>query len=127
MDGPNALVLYFSTDPVQVAQTLAVCGTLGTRARLALPNEADQTVGWLAGLPGHGRMPTLLPAEPMVEPCMVLVGVSRVEMEGLFAALRAAGAPPPDRKAMLTPTNTRWTLRALSEELGREHAATHRP
>lgn len=125
MDGLNEFVLYFSPDPVHVSRTLAVCEGLGIRARLVLPNEADQTVGHLAGLPGYARAAAPLASVPLAQPCMVLSGVSRARMDAFFAALRASNAPPADRKAVLTPTNAGWTLRALSAELGREHAATH--
>lgn len=119
------LVLLFSTDPVYTAKAGEAFAHLGISLRTVAPVETTQTVGFLADFPGQG--PSLKPPIPptLAEPMMVLVGFSRGRMDALFAGMRAAGAPPCDRKAILTPTNASWTFHALYDELGREHSAMH--
>ncbi len=42
------------------------------------------------------------------------------QLDRLLAALQKAGVPRTCLKAVLTPTNAQWTLRALYQELCRE-------
>lgn len=119
------LVLFFSPDkgPLETARRAVL--SLGMSFRPVAAWELTQTVGFLAGLPGQKAAPRPLLPPGAEAPVMVLSGISRVRMDALFAAMRKEGVPPPDRKAVLTPTNAGWTLAALYEELGREHKAMH--
>lgn len=121
----DELVLTHFPDMVYAAKAGAVFAALGIGSRAVAPGETGQTVGFLAGLPGQSARAKGLIAPKLTDPMLVLCGLSRERMDTLFAALRAAGAPPPNRKAILTPTNMGWTLDALYEELGREHEAMH--
>lgn len=125
MDTKERILLY-TPDAVQRAKTGAVLAEMGIGLRVVTHGEVAQRVGVLAGMPGQsaGAKPLIPPV--LTEPMMVLVGLSRPRMDALFAALRAAGVPPCDRKAILTPTNMGWSFAALYEELGREHEEMHR-
>lgn len=114
------LVLTFSPDPVYAAGAEAVFDAMGIRCRAVAPDEVTQPVGYLAGLPGQSASPRPLSLPVLTEPVLVLCALSRERMDTLFAAMRQAGTPPPNRKAILTPTNMGWTLAALYDELGRE-------
>lgn len=119
------LILYSFPDPVYAATSLAVFTALGIEARAIAPEETTQTVGYLARFPGQSPTPRPLLLPQLTEPMMVLCGLSRPRMETLFSAMRTAGTPAPNRKAVLTPTNMGWSVAALYEELGREHEAMH--
>lgn len=119
------LVLFFSPDPVYAAKAGEAFAALGAAVRTVTPGEVTQTVGYLADFPGQVSSPKPLVPPALAEPMMVLVGFSRERMDALFDAMRAAGAPPCDRKAILTPTNAAWTFHALYDELGQEHDAMH--
>ena len=119
------LVLHRFLDPAYAARAEEVFAALGMGSRPVSVDETAQSVGYLAGLPGHGSAPRPLVLPEFDESIMVLCGFSRARMDVLFDAMRGAGAPPPGRKAILTPTNMGWTLDALYEELGREHEAMH--
>lgn len=119
------LILHRFTDPVYAARAEEVFTALGVGSRPVADVETAQTVGSLAGLPGHSPAPRPLVPPRFDEPVMVLCGFSRQRIDELFSAMRAAGTPPPNRKAVLTPTNKGWALDALYEELGREHETMH--
>lgn len=121
----DELVLHLFPDPTYAAKAVEAFAALGAGSRPVAIDETAQTVGYLAGLPGHALSPRPLVLPKFDEPIMVLCGFSRPRMDVLFAAMREAGAPPPDRKAILTPTNMGWALDALYDELGREHEAMH--
>ncbi len=119
------LILYAIPDPVHAARSAQVFADLGMRGRPVAPGEVTQTVGYLAGLPGQMATPRPLVSPTLAQPIMVLCNLSRPRMDVLFQAMRAANCPPPDRKAVLTPTNRNWPLSDLYAELGREHEELH--
>lgn len=119
------LVLSFFPDPGYAAKAEGAFRALGISHRAVAPGEVTQTIGYLAGLPGQCPSPKPLVLPVPAQPMMVLCALSRERMDLLFNTMRAHGAPPPDRKAILTPTNMGWTLSALYDELGREHRAMH--
>jgi hypothetical protein len=119
------LILYSFPDPVHAAAADHIFAELGIRGRAVSPDEVTQTVGCLAGMPGQEAAPRPLVLPRLAEPVMILCGISRPRMDELFTAMRSGGCPPPDRKAILTPTNLGWSLVALYEELGREHEEMH--
>lgn len=121
----SELILYAIPDPVRAANTDQVLASLGIRARAVSPDEVTQTVGYLAGVPGQESTPRPLVLPILSQPVMILCGISRPRMDELFKAMRTGDCPPPDRKAVLTPTNLGWPLAALYEELGREHEELH--
>ena len=61
-------------------------------------------------------------AAPFTEELLVMAGLNDKQLDALLLALRRKGVTLP-LKAVLTPTNARWTAQALYEELCRERAA----
>ncbi len=121
----SELILYSFPDPVCAAAAARIFTALGIAGRAVNADEVTQTVGWLAGMPGQEATPRPLALPRLTDPVMILCGISRPRMDELFHAMRAGDCPPPDRKAILTPTNLGWTLAALYQELGREHEEMH--
>lgn len=121
----SELVLLFSPDPVYAAKAGEAFAALGVTMRAVVQSEVTQTIGFLADFPGQSPLPKPLVPPTLAESMMVLVGFSRERMDVLFAAMRAHGAAPCDRKAILTPTNAAWSFCALYDELGLEHEMMH--
>lgn len=121
----NERILYLFPDPVYAAKAAGVFAGLGMEGRAVNPDEVTQTVGHLAGMPGQDYAPRPLVMPVLDQAVMILCGISRPRMDALFNAMRAGDCPPPDRKAILTPTNLGWPLADLYAELGREHEELH--
>lgn len=118
-------VLFYAPDPVLAARAKRVFLSLRIRIKTAQAGQMGQSLGFLLGVKGHGeRLGAPVPPVP-AKPVMVLSGFSRARMDVLFAALRKAGIPPIDLKAVVTPTNIAWSLGELCAELAREHEAMH--
>jgi hypothetical protein len=88
------------------------------RAERVEPARYGQTLGMLAagGQEPHGKV---FEGEHPAESLIVMCGFSEKEMDKLLAALKKAQVPI-DYKAILTPTNRRWTVLRLLLELGVE-------
>ena len=57
----------------------------------------------------------------MTEPVMVMNGFSNARLGELLTAMKKAGMPRINLKAMLTQNNMHWTFEALYRELEEEH------
>lgn len=97
----------------------AVVGALDALAlphRLLGEEDLERTLAQLA------ETQTSPVGEPQGEPrgeLLLMKGLGGERIDALLAALLEVG-PPIARKAVYTPTNSRWTLGALFEELTRE-------
>ena len=81
--------------------------------------EADETIGYLCGLPGFHRKNRK--KEGTLSPLLVFHNISREELDGILQAIRESGITVQSLKAMVTPTNENWTLRSLFGEIQQEH------
>lgn len=120
------LILYYNPIPLADASRLrGTLAALGVDLRVLSPSDLSQSVGFLAALKGHARRPA--PAEPpkLTEPVMVLCGFTRERLDVVLEALKASGAPRA-LKAVLTQTNSAWTVAQLAGELASEREAIAR-
>jgi hypothetical protein len=123
MPNYHGTILYYAPAPHQGDGKLTVlCVRLGLRLRRVKPEELEQTVGCLAGLDRGQEAPGAEGAQPVGEPMLVLCGLDERSMDALLRGLRQPGLPRIALKAVLTPTNRGWTMRALYEELCAERA-----
>lgn len=83
--------------------------------------DYGRPIGALAGGETEGQAEPYAGAD-FPEPMAVFSGFYGNRMDIALAAMRKAGIRI-SHKAMLTPTNRKWTALELYEELGREHAA----
>lgn len=95
--------------------TLQICQRLGISCLLPPLEGWEQPIQQLLNTPGGEGC-----SRP--ERLLLLAGLSDQELEELLSQLRQAKALWP-MKAVLTPHNSRWSLKALWEELVRERAA----
>ena len=81
-----------------------------------------QTVGFALGRAGFAQSADT--AEAPEQPMLVLDGFTSKRLDVLLRELRQHGVSVP-YKAIVTEHNLPWTLRALYDELVREHEAMH--
>ena len=118
-------VLYYNPGTPEtmehVAKLKGVLVRMGIRIRNVSPEQVNQTVGYLAGVPGFEENKEA--GEPPVigEEMLVLKQFSNRRLDELLLNLRRAGVPRIALKAVLTEHNCGWTFYALYNELREEH------
>ena len=119
MASPSVL-LYDPVPSPWAPKLRQICAIQGLRLRAVETSDLERSVGDLAQ---GGRISA--PAgenSPLPESLFVFCHLSSAGLDRLLQALRKAGVPRSCLKAVLTPTNSGWTLRALYEELVKERA-----
>ena len=98
---------------------------LHVRLKKISPEQYNQPLGVLAGIK------VMTPVEGVYSGCelpgtlFVFCFLEGNRLDQALAALRRCGAGPFPYKAVLTPTNSRWTAPDCFEEIRREHEAMH--
>ena len=116
--------LYYDPEGGERAQqvkTVLVC--MGARIRNIAAADFAQTVGFTLGRAGFAAQ-SADTAEAPEQPMLVLDGFTSKRLDVLLRELRQHGVSVP-YKAIVTEHNLPWTLRALYDELVREHEAMH--
>lgn len=97
-------------------------GSHPTRIRNIAAADFAQTVGFALGRAGFAQCADIVEAPE--QPMLVLDGFTSKRLDVLLRELRQQGVSVP-YKAIVTEHNLPWTLRALYDELVREHEAMH--
>lgn len=120
---PLPTVLFYTPASAPWAPKLRqACAVQKLRLRLVTDGQLDCTLSALL----TGEVPPEEPVSPLPEPILVFCGLSNAQLDRLLPALRKLGAGP-CLKAVLTPANASWPLRALYEELCKERAEIQKP
>lgn len=115
------LILFYEPSPTPWGGKLKqYCALQGIRLRPVGPAELGRTVGSLAG--GTASAEESISAGLVPEPMLVLCSLSTSHLDRLLSALRGMEAGG-CLKAVLTQSNSGWTLAALYRELCRERLA----
>ena len=118
-------VLYYNPGTPEtmkhVTKLKSVLVRMGIRIRNIDPDQVNQTVGYLAGVPGFEENKDAGEAPVIGEEMMVLKQFSNRRLDELLLNLRKAGVPRIALKAVLTEHNCGWTFYALYHELREEH------
>lgn len=137
------MVLYYNPAPAAyVAKLKGVLVRMGIRIKNIGPEQINQKVGYLAGMPGFtgtekdvpqgeekeqpeseklsGREE---PAPSIPEEMLVMKNFTNRRIDELLMNLRKAGVPKIALKAVITEQNSQWTFYQLYGELKSEHAA----
>ncbi len=117
-------VLYYTpekTDKVRILKSVLV--RLGIRIKNIGPEQVQEQVGYLAGLPGFAERAAGQTAV-IPEEMLVLHNFSGRRLDQLLAELRRAKASVA-LKAVLTETNCEWTFYELYQEIKKEHEMMH--
>ncbi len=136
-------VLYYNPSPApHVAKMKSVLVRMGVRIKNISPEQVNQTVGYLAGLPGFeewaGQVTVQGEAEnkgteneasvggdlPVIpEEVLVMKNFTNRRIDELLLGFKKAGVPRIALKAIITEQNSKWTFYQLYEELKEEHLA----
>lgn len=119
-------VLYYQPEVSDRDRLLkGVLVRMGIRIKNIAPSQVQESVGFLAGLPGfEKREETKEDAGeiPMIpEEMLVLQGFGNQRLDELLRQLRRAKVPPVALKAVLTESNCRWSFYELYQEIRAEH------
>lgn len=112
-----ALVYGFGSEEEAVCKVLT---DAKLTCRVVKPQELDETIGYLCGFSGFAPG-TVQEETPLKQAFVLFGGISQKELNGVLAAIKQAGIQTASLKAMITDTNSRWTMRKLAEELQTEH------
>lgn len=108
-----ALLLYDPAPSPWASKVRQLCAIQGLWFSAVDTAQLDRPIRDLAqGLPDPGSA-----GEPLPEPLLLLCHLSSPQLDKVLQGLRNAGVPRTCLKAILTPTNAGWTLRALYDEL----------
>ena len=111
-----ALLLYDPAPSPWASKVRQLCAIQGLRFSAVDTAQLDRPIRDLAqALPAPASA-----GEPLPEPLLLLCHLSSPQLDKVLQGLRNAGVPRTCLKAILTPTNAGWTLRALYDELCRE-------
>ena len=121
------LLLTYNLKPGTAARLDRICGDLGIRVREVGRDEYALPIGVLAGIPVTRPANAEAPASPPFDDEMlVMCHMMSNELDAFLRAMREAGMPRIDLKAVLTPINVLWNSTDLHSELAREHASMQR-
>ena len=121
------LLLTYNLKPGTAAGLDRICGNLGIRVREIERDEYALPIGALAGIPVTRPSSAEAPASPPFDDEMlVMCHMMTNELDAFLRAMREAGMPRIDLKAVLTPINVLWNSTDLHSELAREHASMQR-
>ena len=118
-------VLLFNIKDKKRAQELQmICMSLRIRVRLIKKEEYFQTVGVLAGMKEASETDRIYEGEELADEMMVFAGVTGSHLDQILFMMRKKGMKRIDYKAVLTDTNSQWTVPELFKEL-EEPVAEH--
>ena len=98
---------------------------LHVRLKKISPEQYNQPLGVLAGIKDMTPVEGVYSGGEVPGTLFVFCFLEGNRLDQALAALRRCGAGPFPYKAVLTPTNSRWTAPDCFEEIRREHEAMH--
>ena len=121
-------VLYYTPQSTKQSRTLkGILVRMGIRIRNISPQQVNQTVGMLAGVPEFEEKADTVKASPsqsIPEEVLILHQFSEQRLDALLLALRKANVRIA-LKAIVTEQNCSWTFYQLYEEIRQEHEKMH--
>lgn len=117
----NMFVLLYQIDFSQADAMIQELENLSIKYQLVSANDLNQSVGYLAGIPGFQPAEGFYEGEVLDTPLMIFCGMQMKEMHPILQALKKKEVGQEYRKVMLTPNNQFWSLEALIHEITREH------
>ena len=121
------LLLTYNLTPGTAAGLGRICRDLGIRVREVDRDEYALPIGTLAGIPvARPSNDKAAASPPFGDEMLVMCHMMSNELDAFLRAMREAGMPRIDLKAVLTPMNVLWNSTDLHSELSREHASMQR-
>lgn len=116
----DAVVLAYNFEGAELKKLKKLCADKGVRLRSVQPEDFAQPVGALCGVEKRAEGVTGVSVE---EKLLVLARLAPRQLEALLAEMRTARVGAGALKAVLTPTNGKWSADRLCRELRRERDA----
>lgn len=115
-------VLYYNPIPSdKVIRLKGVLVQMGIRIKNITREQSGQTVGYLAGMKGFEETEVLGELPVIEEEILIMKDFSGTRMDQLLLSLRKAGVERIALKAVVTESNSKWTLNQLYREIKEEH------
>ncbi|MDO4277875.1 MAG: DUF3783 domain-containing protein [Lachnoclostridium edouardi] len=115
-------VLYYTPEVTErTARLKGIFVRLGIRIKNITPEQTEEKVGYLFGLPGF--LPKAAGSEKLLkieDEMLVMKGFTSRRIDELLLAVRKAGLSRIDLKAVVTDSNAGWTFYQLYEEIKEE-------
>lgn len=120
----TVLLINFK-DKEQLRGLKVILLTLKIRIRMVEKKEYLQQIGCLAGINEMEEAGEAYGGEDLEKEMMVFVGIANQRLEQILHMMRKNGVKRVDYKAILTETNSAWTVPRLYEEIAKEHEQMH--
>ena len=114
---PSKLIAAYGLGGQKLSALSLFCDRENIRLRPVAEGEEDKTVGELCRPAENNAVPA---SDEQGRECLIFSGFDRKSLSETVDALRRADIRV-TLKAVLTPSNAGWTLRALMDELAKEH------
>lgn len=117
---PGPVILFYSPTPqAYFPKLMQLCAIQGFKLRRVEESDLGRPLSALAqALPAQDG--PAAPGGPLPEPILIFCHLTSAQLDRLLPSLRRIQVLC--LKAVLTPTNAQWTLRALYEELCKERS-----
>lgn len=122
----ETVLLFHVQDKKRARELQMICMSLKIRVRMVKKEEYLQSIGTLAGMKDAKETTDVYDGEELSDEMMVFAGVTGNHLDQILFMMRKKGMRRIDYKAVLTDSNSEWTVSQLFEELQKEHAAMHR-
>jgi len=113
----DAAILAYNLEATELKKLKKICRGKGVRVRTVTPEDCAQPVGALCGV--EKRTEASNGAAPD-EKMLVLAHLTGGQLDSLLSEIRTARIAPDALKAVLTPSNAKWSAVRLAEELKKE-------
>lgn len=114
------LAYNFTSERLQMLKVLAMM--LRVQLRIIEYQQMLQPIGYFAGVQGVDEVTEIYSGDEAQQEMLILCGFTRPDLDRLLSAVKKSKLKQISLKAMLTPTNCKWTGLKLQQELLQEHA-----
>lgn len=114
------LAYNFTSERLQMLKVLAMM--LRVQLRFIEHQQMLQPIGYFAGVQGVDEVTEIYSGDEAQQEMLILCGFTRPDLDRLLSAVKKSKLKQISLKAMLTPTNCKWTGLKLQQELLQEHA-----
>ena len=118
----EAMVLAYNIAGPELKKLKKICAGKSVRVRAVTPEDFTQPVGALCGVEKRLESPAPESGE-LTEKLLVLTHMTQRQLDSLLTELRTARLCTGALKAVLTPTNAKWSSYKLYAELKRERGS----
>ncbi|MDD2534168.1 MAG: DUF3783 domain-containing protein [Eubacteriales bacterium] len=124
----DELVLLYQIDPRSEKGLLVreILSRLNIRVKSIDPSMLHQTIGHLAGLPGHTEIDLIYNGDHIPDEVMLMKDLSDSRIDRILTEFREKGVSRIALKAVVTAHNQKWPLLDLITELRSEHQIMER-